>query len=108
MLSVYLLLFTFKVVATATCAVYCYRISRLNLTPTFTYMLFCTAFVLRVVTQMRTAFYTSDIVAIWVGMAVKHIIWTQTFETVIVGCFLIGFVRTYYGIVGLPLMAGRS
>lgn len=101
MLSVYLLFFTFKVVATLACVVYCYRIARLNLTPTFTYMLFCVAFALRVVTQIRAAFYTMEIVAIWRGHAVAHIISSQAIETAIIACFLIGFARTYYGCTSL-------
>lgn len=102
MLSIYLLLFTFKVAATLMCAVYCFRIARLNLTPTCTYILFSTAFSLRVVTQIRAAFYTKDVVAIWSGMAVERIIWNQTFETMIIGCFLIGFARTYYKLASSP------
>lgn len=105
MLSVYLLLFTFKVVASVMCALYCYRIGRLNLTPTCTYMLFFTAFCLRVVTQIRAAFYTRDIVAIWVGIAVRQIIVSQALEAAIIACFLIGFARTYYGLANSPFMS---
>lgn len=96
MLSIYLLLFTFKVVATVTCAVCCYRIARLNLTPTFTYMLFCVAFSLRVYTQIRSAFYTREILRLWQGYSATVIIQRQFIETVIIACFLIGILRHYY------------
>lgn len=96
MLSIYLLLFTFKVVATLMCAVYSFRIARLNLTPTFTYMLFFTAFALRLVTQIRAAFYTKEIVALWEGYSPARIIQGQFLEVVIVACFLIGILRRYH------------
>lgn len=102
MLSVYLLLLTFKVTATVMCAVYCWRIARLNMTPTFTYMLFFTAFSIRVGTQIYAAFFYKDIVAVWVGTSVFRIIVSQIAETVIVGCFLIGYARKYYIIASLP------
>lgn len=107
MLSMYLLLLTFKVVATVTCAVYCWRIARLNLTPTFTYMLFCAAFGLRFVTQMRAALYTREIVAVWSGYSVPQIVTSQAFETVIVGCFLIGFLRQFHGFKDLRFLSPR-
>lgn len=97
MLSIYLLFFTFKVVATLMCAVYCYRIARLDLTPTFTYMLFVTAFVLRLLTQVRAAFYTREIVALWDGYGPTQLLVNQAVEVVIVACFLIGILRKYHG-----------
>lgn len=97
-LAFYLLLLTFKMTATLSCAVYCVRISRIKLVPTFTWMLFATGFFLRFLTQFQGFIYTNNILGIWQGFNIWLVILNQAIEVVIVACFLIGFARTYYAI----------
>ncbi len=96
MLSTYLLFLTFKIVGTLACAVYCWKISRLKMAPTFSYMLFCSAFILRFFTQIEAFAFTRDILGLWSNYNFWIIILNQFIEVLIIGAFLIGFSRKFH------------
>lgn len=102
-LSAYLLLLTFKMTATVACAVYCFKIASFRITPTFTWILFCVAFMLRFFTQLQAIVYTNNILGIYSQFSTALIIVNQVIEVIIISSFLIGIFRTYYGLKSSPL-----
>ena len=96
MISLYLLLLTYKIVATAACALYAFWIARLPNSPSKTYYLFLTAFSFRLFTQIQGIFYTQDILGFLSGYSPWLIIESQVVEVIIVTCFLLGILSKYH------------
>lgn len=101
-LPFYLILLTFNIAATLACAVYCFKIAKFKITPTFTWMSFFTAFCLRFFTQIQYIVFVGSGTASEAGMCAFLLI-IQSIESSIVAAFLIGISRTYYIIKRSPL-----
>lgn len=103
-LSVYIFLLAFKIISTLLCAVFCWKIAHLKYTPTLTYMLFFSAFSLRVGTQLLGVFYTQDILGFLKDYDIKLVISTQGIEVLITTLFLVGILRKWTTYKHLPVI----
>src|SRR5688500_1941791 len=104
MIILFYFFLTFKIFATLICAFYCWRISRLDHTPTTTYVLFCIAFTLRFLTQLQGIFYTRDILGFLSGYPAWLIIESQLVEAIIAACFLIAILKKFSTYKTLPII----
>jgi len=101
-LPTYLILLTFNITATLACAVYCFKIARFKITPTFTYMSYSIGFCLRLFTQLQYIIFVAPNQGLSDGLGTFLIV-MQIIEVAIIMAFLLGISRTYYMIKRSPL-----
>lgn len=82
-----------KMSATAGCALCAYLIARKKLTPTGTYMLFCWAHILLLVSQAIALFNSNAISSFLSEFDLRLVIFTQVLASVIFLLMLTAFIR---------------
>ena len=97
--SLYVFLLTFKMIVTIMATVFAFRIARLKMTQTYTWVLFGTAFFLRFLTQLMSLYFARDILGVYKNYELSLVIFTQAIEVAIVTLLLIAVLRSYYGVV---------
>lgn len=95
MFSIYLFLLTYKILGTAVCSFFSFKIARLNMTPTVTYSLFGLGFTLRLVLYFIGIFYTNNIYGFLGNFPLWLVMLTQFMEVLMVTAFVAGFGKKY-------------
>lgn len=98
MLAIYLFFVTFQILSSVLCAYLCFKIARLNMTPTFTFYLLGAAFTMRLISQAHGLFYVADVVNFYQSYPTWLILGSNLFGALTTACFLIAFLRIYVGL----------
>lgn len=85
----------YKIAGTALCAWFCWKISKMRMTPTYTYVMFFWAFTLMLISQFVGILYTKDIYGFLTHFPSPLVVFTQLLQVLIVGSFVRGFSIKY-------------
>lgn len=95
MLPLYVFFLTFQIIGTIMCAVLCYKIAYLRLTPTLTWLLFFFAFVIRFITQINSIFYIHDIIKFVDQYNMSLTVISQILSASFITLLLVAILRVY-------------
>lgn len=96
MLSFYIFLLAFRFIATIGLVTFSFKIARMRLTPTLTWMLITIGFTLSLIRLVETTFFVTDIAKILDGFNKVQVVADQITATVTIGLFFTGVTRIYF------------